>query len=188
MNGSRTIKGMCDSYHFCSKQSFDVFVAPRRLFGKPDTQYDFSKADIDQLKNKAMDLEKSQEAIKKKLNPKVMNMIEKCVVSASRYTPSLIVPVFSLEKREGGLQKMLSTVLKDKGKIEATIENLDKHKREALQKTWEKVNGWVVYFTELKRLIDVLCALFAGISVLSSMSSCLALAIPRNYSLRTDRI
>jgi structural maintenance of chromosome 2 len=36
---------------------------------------------------------------------------------------------------------MLATVLKDKGKIEATIENLDKHKRDALQKTWEKVNG-----------------------------------------------
>ncbi|KDQ13658.1 hypothetical protein BOTBODRAFT_364297 [Botryobasidium botryosum FD-172 SS1] len=36
---------------------------------------------------------------------------------------------------------MLATVLKDKSKIEETIEELERHKRDALQKTWEKVNG-----------------------------------------------
>jgi structural maintenance of chromosome 2 len=40
---------------------------------------------------------------------------------------------------------MLQTVMKDKGKIEATIEELDRHKRDALQKTWEKVNACVVF-------------------------------------------
>lgn len=39
---------------------------------------------------------------------------------------------------------MLSTVLKDKQKIEDTIEELDRYKRDALQKTWEKVNGCVI--------------------------------------------
>lgn len=48
----------------------------------------------------------------------------------------------SLEKREGALQKNLVIVTKDKAKIETTIENLDQHKRDALQKTWEKVNGY----------------------------------------------
>jgi hypothetical protein len=38
---------------------------------------------------------------------------------------------------------MLHTVLKDKEKIEETIEELDRYKRDALQKTWEKVDGWV---------------------------------------------
>lgn len=46
-----------------------------------------------------------------------------------------------VEKREKQLNKMLSTVLKDKEKIEQTIEELDRYKRDALQKTWEKVNG-----------------------------------------------
>jgi len=37
---------------------------------------------------------------------------------------------------------MLATVLKDKVKIEETIEELDRYKRDALEKTWEKVNGY----------------------------------------------
>ncbi|KAI0791284.1 P-loop containing nucleoside triphosphate hydrolase protein [Abortiporus biennis] len=36
---------------------------------------------------------------------------------------------------------MLSTVLKDKEKIEQTIEELDRYKLDALEKTWAKVNG-----------------------------------------------
>jgi structural maintenance of chromosome 2 len=48
-----------------------------------------------------------------------------------------------VEKKEVALTKMLATVLKDKEKIEDTIEELDRYKRDALQKTWEKVNGWV---------------------------------------------
>jgi structural maintenance of chromosome 2 len=47
---------------------------------------------------------------------------------------------YSVEKKEVGLKKMLATVLKDKEKIEATIDELDRYKRDALQKTWEKVN------------------------------------------------
>lgn len=41
---------------------------------------------------------------------------------------------------------MLATVLKDKEKIENTIEELDRYKRDALQKTWEKVDGCVPCF------------------------------------------
>jgi structural maintenance of chromosome 2 len=51
-----------------------------------------------------------------------------------------------VEKKEVALTKMLATVLKDKEKIEDTIEELDRYKRDALQKTWEKVNGCVVEF------------------------------------------
>jgi hypothetical protein len=51
--------------------------------------------------------------------------------------------VCSVEKREAALKKMLTTVLKDKEKIEQTIDELDRYKRDALQTTWEKVNGCV---------------------------------------------
>jgi structural maintenance of chromosome 2 len=45
-----------------------------------------------------------------------------------------------VEKKETSLKKMLATVLKDKEKIEETIEELDRYKRDALQTTWQKVN------------------------------------------------
>lgn len=41
------------------------------------------------------------------------------------------------------MTKMMSTVMGDKGKIEQTIAELDRYKRDALMKTWEKVNGCV---------------------------------------------
>jgi hypothetical protein len=67
----------------------------------------------------------------------------------------------SVEKREVGLKKMLATVMKDKEKIEETIEELDRYKRDALQKTWEKVNG----FDFLVRFLAILCSamLFQGL-------------------------
>jgi structural maintenance of chromosome 2 len=48
-----------------------------------------------------------------------------------------------VEKREAALRKMYTTVMKDKEKIEETIKQLDEYKLDALQKTWEKVNGRV---------------------------------------------
>lgn len=47
----------------------------------------------------------------------------------------------SVEKKETDLKKNMATVEKDKQKIEETIEELDRYKRDALQKTWEKVNA-----------------------------------------------
>ena len=56
-------------------------------------------------------------------------------------TPNSSFDLLSVEKREASLKKMLGTVLKDKEKIEQTIEELDRYKRDALKTTWEKVNG-----------------------------------------------
>jgi len=36
---------------------------------------------------------------------------------------------------------MMATVTKDKRKIEGTIAELDRYKRDALKTTWTKVNG-----------------------------------------------
>jgi len=94
-----------------------------RSFGKPGTPYDFNNGDIPKLREKAKELEAQQMGMKKKINTKVINMID------------------GVEKRETALKKMLAQVLKDKEKIEATIEELDRYKRDALEKTWEKVNS-----------------------------------------------
>jgi structural maintenance of chromosome 2 len=51
--------------------------------------------------------------------------------------------VHRVEKKEQALRKMMATVLKDKSMIEDTIVELDRYKRDALMKTWEKVNGSV---------------------------------------------
>lgn len=61
--------------------------------------------------------------MKKKINPKVMNMID------------------SVEKKEVSLKNMMKTVIRDKKKIEETIVSLDEYKKKALQETWQKVNG-----------------------------------------------
>jgi structural maintenance of chromosome 2 len=52
-----------------------------------------------------------------------------------------VVATYSVEKKEAALKKMMATVLKDKGKIESTISELDQYKRDALRTTWEKVNA-----------------------------------------------
>ncbi|KIJ99285.1 hypothetical protein K443DRAFT_680122 [Laccaria amethystina LaAM-08-1] len=87
------------------------------------SQYDPGDRDIAGLNQKVKELAASQTGMKKKINPTVMNMID------------------TVEKREVDLKKMLTTVMKDKEKIEKTIEELDRYKRDALQKTWEKVDG-----------------------------------------------
>ncbi|KAG8946963.1 Structural maintenance of chromosomes protein 2 [Tulasnella sp. 424] len=97
----------------------------KRLFGKPGSAYDFNdpNADMKKMADKARELEESQKGMSKKVNPKVVNMID------------------SVEKKEAALKKMLTTVLKDKTKIEKTIEELERHKRDALEKCWTKVNA-----------------------------------------------
>ena len=50
-----------------------------RFFGKTGTQYDFEATDMASLREKAKELEDQQKGMKKKINPKVLNMIERCV-------------------------------------------------------------------------------------------------------------
>ncbi|KAG8855444.1 Structural maintenance of chromosomes protein 2 [Serendipita sp. 411] len=94
----------------------------KRKFGKPGTAYDYDNVNIPQTKEKAKELEELQKGMKKKINPKVMNMID------------------TVEKKEAELKKNLLIVLGDKTKIEETIDQLDVLKLEALEKTWTKVS------------------------------------------------
>jgi len=58
---------------------------------------------------------------------------------------------------------MLATVLKDKEKIEETIEELDRYKRDALEKTWEKVSAYVVFLTFIPLPLIHFCSDFGAI-------------------------
>lgn len=53
-----------------------VVINACRSFGKPGSPYDFDSVDVDALSRKADELEARQRGSKKKVNPKVMNMIE----------------------------------------------------------------------------------------------------------------
>lgn len=68
-------------------------------------------------------LEERHGVLRKKTDMKVMETVD-------RY-----------EKKESSLKQMLSTVKKDKRKIQETIVELDKHKLAALEATWQQVNG-----------------------------------------------
>ena len=92
-------------------------------FGRSNTPYDFHGQNIAECKTNRKNLTERFHGMKKKINPKVMNMID------------------SVEKKEAALKTMMKTVIRDKRKIEETITSLDEYKKEALQQTWSKVNG-----------------------------------------------
>jgi structural maintenance of chromosome 2 len=48
----------------------------KKSFGKPGGPYDFDQVNINQSREKARELEDMQKGMKKKINPKVLNMIE----------------------------------------------------------------------------------------------------------------
>lgn len=92
-------------------------------FGKPGTPYDFhAQKNMNECRSNLKSLTERFQGMKKKINPKVMNMID------------------SVEKKESSLKNMMRTVIKDKRKIEETIGELDVFKKDALKKTHAKVN------------------------------------------------
>ena len=95
----------------------------KESFGRPKTPYDFGGQNIAECKSSLKKITERFQGMRKKINPKVMNMID------------------SVEKKEASLKTMMKTVVRDKRKIEETIQSLDEYKKEALRKTWEKVNG-----------------------------------------------
>ncbi|WVR09681.1 hypothetical protein IAU60_006756 [Kwoniella sp. DSM 27419] len=105
------------------EKQFTWIVDEHQFFGKAGTPYDFQGVNLGQARDQCRELEAQQKGMGRKINTKVMNMIE------------------GVEKKEQALKKMMATVLKDKSMIEDTIVELDHYKRDALMKTWEKVNG-----------------------------------------------
>ena len=46
------------------------------FFGKPGSAYDFAANDMNQMREKARELEEQQKGMKKKVNPKVLHTID----------------------------------------------------------------------------------------------------------------
>ena len=101
----------------------DWIADARDQFGRTGTPYDFKGQNIAECKATHRNLLERSQGLRKKINPKVMNMID------------------SVEKKEMSLKHMMKTVIRDKKKIEDTIVNLDDYKKKALQETWQKVNA-----------------------------------------------
>lgn len=105
------------------EKEHDWIAEERDSFSRPNTPYDFKGQNIAECKSTLRNLTERFQGMKKKINPKVMNMID------------------NVEKKEVALKNMMRTVIRDKRKIEETISSLDEYKKEALHKTWTKVNG-----------------------------------------------
>lgn len=61
----------------CATSAVSVdLINAYRSFGKPGSPYDFDSSDIGDLSRRANELETRQRGMKKKVNPKVMSMIE----------------------------------------------------------------------------------------------------------------
>lgn len=105
------------------EKEHDWIADQKDSFGRANTPYDFGGKNISECKSSLRNLTERFQGMKKKINPKVMNMID------------------SVEKKEASLKNMMKTVIRDKRKIEETITSLDEYKKEALHKTWSKVNG-----------------------------------------------
>ncbi|KAK4146813.1 condensin complex component SMC2-like protein [Dichotomopilus funicola] len=105
------------------EEEHEWIAEARDQFGRTGTPYDFKGQNIAECKATHKNLLERSQGLRKKINPKVMNMID------------------SVEKKEVSLKHMMRTVIRDKRKIEETIISLDDYKKKALQETWEKVNG-----------------------------------------------
>ena len=59
-------------------------IASCRTFGKPGSAYDFGALNVGRLKERARELEETQKGMKKKVNTKVINMIDRCANALGR--------------------------------------------------------------------------------------------------------
>lgn len=94
----------------------------KNTFGVSGGDYDFEENDPDEASSAWKRLQNETESLSKKVNKKVMSMIEK---AEGEYTELL-------RKRK--------VVENDKKKIQAVIEELDVQKKAELERTWVKVN------------------------------------------------
>jgi structural maintenance of chromosome 2 len=94
----------------------------KSFFGQPGTDYDFQTNDTASAYRRLKELKSEQEKLSKKINKKVMGMIE------------------NAETEYEDLNRKRQVILNDKAKIESVIEELDVKKAQALKKTWQQVN------------------------------------------------
>lgn len=77
-----------------------------------------------EVRSRLTNLQGHRENLRKTINFNVMDMIDR------------------VEAKDNSLKQMVSTVQKDRTKIEGTITKLNDYMLEALHKTWSKVNTY----------------------------------------------
>lgn len=129
---ARKLKHKLDQWEKDSKQNSKLIAtllkqnpwieSEQKFFGQAGSDFDFGAKDIRECLARRKELKSEQERLSKKINKKVMGMIE------------------SAESEYVDLNRKRDVILNDKSKIEAVIEELDVKKAQALQSTWLKVN------------------------------------------------
>lgn len=112
-NAEKCVASMLKKYSWIESE--------KAAFGVADGDYDFDKMDVAEMKSQLDNLKSEQDVLAKKINKKVMGMIEK---AEAEYTELL-------RKRK--------VVENDKKKIQAVIQELDVKKKSELERTWVKV-------------------------------------------------
>uniref|UniRef100_M4B1T1 Structural maintenance of chromosomes protein n=1 Tax=Hyaloperonospora arabidopsidis (strain Emoy2) TaxID=559515 RepID=M4B1T1_HYAAE len=121
---SRTAKDEGDAKVMVKKleKAHPWIESEKEFFGREHTDYDFQRRDPSSANRRLLELKETQGALSKKINKKVMGMIEKA------------------EQEYQGLMNKRHIIENDKEKITSVIKELDAKKNEALQTTWVKVN------------------------------------------------
>jgi len=113
-NAERAVVSLLKAYPWIESE--------KSAFGVEGGDYDFTSTNADEMSVQLNALKSDQESLNKKINKKVMGMIEK---AEGEYTELL-------RKRK--------VVENDKKKIKSVIEELDIKKKSELERTWKKVN------------------------------------------------
>ena len=107
---------------FALDKKYPWLQTEKESFGVEGGDYDFNVTDPVSESAKLKSLKSTQSSLEKKINRKVMGMIEKA------------------EGEYNELLRKRKTVENDKKKIHSVIENLDVKKKSELERTWVKVN------------------------------------------------
>ncbi|KAG2527360.1 hypothetical protein JM16_003481 [Phytophthora kernoviae] len=121
---TRLVKDESDAKMMVKKleKSHPWIETEKEFFGREHTDYDFQRRDPSSANHRLLELKETQGALSKKINKKVMGMIEKA------------------EQEYQGLMNKRHIIENDKEKITSVIKELDAKKNEALKTTWVKVN------------------------------------------------
>lgn len=79
---------------------------------------------MNEASSRAKSLEAQREALRKTINFNVIDMLDR------------------VEAKDNSLRQMLSTVKKDRSKIEGTIAKLNEYMLDTLNRTWKKVSTY----------------------------------------------
>lgn len=120
---SRLVKDESDAKVMVKKleKAHPWIETEKEFFGREHTDYDFQRRDPASANHRLLELKETQGALSKKINKKVMGMIEKA------------------EQEYQGLMNKRHIIENDKEKITSVIKELDTKKNEALETTWVKV-------------------------------------------------